>query len=72
MEKKNDAVEHLEAFDRVGVLVNEPPGFAGLPFASHPTICLPITERYRVTVPLGSLYAIGRRIAMDILHLKNS
>jgi hypothetical protein len=30
--KKADAVEHPEAFDHVGLLVNEPLGQAGLPF----------------------------------------
>ena len=31
--KKADATEHLEVFDRVGLLVNEPPGIAELPFS---------------------------------------
>jgi hypothetical protein len=31
-EKKADEVEHLEVFDPVGILVNGPPGTAGLPF----------------------------------------
>ena len=31
--KKADVVEHLEVFDHVGLLVNEPPGTAGLPFS---------------------------------------
>jgi hypothetical protein len=30
--KKTDVVEHPEVFDHVGLLVNEPPGAAGLPF----------------------------------------
>jgi hypothetical protein len=30
--KKADVVENPEAFDHVGLLVNEPPGTAGLPF----------------------------------------
>ena len=30
--KKNDVVEHPEVFDHVGLLVNEPPGMAGMPF----------------------------------------
>jgi hypothetical protein len=30
--KKADEVEHPGVFDRVGLLVNEPPGQAGLPF----------------------------------------
>jgi hypothetical protein len=30
--KKADVVEHTEVFDHVGLLVNEPPGVAGLPF----------------------------------------
>ena len=30
--KKADVMEHPEAFDHVGLLVNEPPGQAGLPF----------------------------------------
>jgi hypothetical protein len=30
--KKADVMEHQEAFDHVGLLVNEPPGQAGLPF----------------------------------------
>ena len=30
--KKAGAVEHLEVFDRAGLLVNEPPGKARLPF----------------------------------------
>jgi hypothetical protein len=30
--KKADVIEHLEAFDHVGLLVNGPPGTAGLPF----------------------------------------
>jgi hypothetical protein len=30
--RKADVVEHLEVFDHVGLLVNEPPGAAGLPF----------------------------------------
>jgi hypothetical protein len=30
--EKADAAEHTEAFDHVGLLVNEPPGQAGLPF----------------------------------------
>jgi hypothetical protein len=30
--KKADAAEHPEAFDHVGLLVNKPPGPAGLPF----------------------------------------
>jgi hypothetical protein len=30
--KKNDVLEHLKVFDHVGVLANEPPGLAGLPF----------------------------------------
>jgi len=31
-QKKADVVEHPEVFDHVGLLVNEPPGTAGLPF----------------------------------------
>jgi hypothetical protein len=31
-EKKTDVLEHLKVFDHVGVLANEPPGLAGLPF----------------------------------------
>ena len=31
--KKNDVTEHPLAFDHVGLLVNEPPGMAGLPFS---------------------------------------
>jgi len=30
--KKTDVVEHPQVFDHVGLLVNEPPGSAGLPF----------------------------------------
>jgi hypothetical protein len=30
--KKADAAEHLKVFGRVGLLVNEPPSIAGLPF----------------------------------------
>jgi hypothetical protein len=30
--KKADVVEHPGVFDHVGLLVNEPPGTAGLPF----------------------------------------
>ena len=30
--KKADVVEHLKMFDHVGVLANEPPRLAGLPF----------------------------------------
>jgi hypothetical protein len=30
--KKNDVVENPEVFYHVGLLVNEPPGTAGLPF----------------------------------------
>jgi hypothetical protein len=30
--KKTDVVGHPEVFDHVGLLVNEPPGTAGLPF----------------------------------------
>jgi hypothetical protein len=30
--KKTDVVEHPQVFDHVGLLVNEPPGTAGLPF----------------------------------------
>jgi hypothetical protein len=30
--KKADVVENPKAFDHVGLLVNEPPGQAGLPF----------------------------------------
>ena len=30
--KKADVVKHPEVFDHVGLLVNEPPGQAGLPF----------------------------------------
>jgi uncharacterized membrane protein YagU involved in acid resistance len=30
--KKADVVEHPEVFDHVGLLVNGPPGAAGLPF----------------------------------------
>jgi hypothetical protein len=30
--KKADVAEHPEVFDHVGLLVNEPPGTAGLPF----------------------------------------
>jgi hypothetical protein len=30
--KKTDVEKHPEAFDHVGLLVNEPPGPAGLPF----------------------------------------
>jgi hypothetical protein len=32
--KKADVVEHPEAFNHVGLLFNEPPGWAGLPFIS--------------------------------------
>jgi hypothetical protein len=32
VQKKADVIEHLKAFDHVGVLANEPPGRAGLPF----------------------------------------
>jgi len=31
--KKADAAKYLEAFDHVGLLVDRPPGMAGLPFA---------------------------------------
>jgi len=30
--KKTDVAEHPKAFDHVGLLINEPPGTAGLPF----------------------------------------
>jgi hypothetical protein len=30
--KKADVFEHPEVFDHVGLLINEPPGTAGLPF----------------------------------------
>jgi hypothetical protein len=30
--KKAEVVEHPEVFDHVGLLINEPPGTAGLPF----------------------------------------
>jgi hypothetical protein len=30
--KKTDVAKHPEAFDHVGLLVNEPPGTSGLPF----------------------------------------
>jgi hypothetical protein len=30
--KKTDVAKYLEVFDHVGLLVNEPPGLAGLPF----------------------------------------
>jgi hypothetical protein len=30
--KKADVVEHREVFDHVGLLVNKPPGMAGVPF----------------------------------------
>ena len=30
--KKADVAEHPEGFDHVGILVNQPPGTAGLPF----------------------------------------
>jgi hypothetical protein len=30
--KKADVMEHPKAFDHVGLLVNKPPGTAGLPF----------------------------------------
>jgi hypothetical protein len=30
--KKTDVLEHLKVFDHVGVLANEPPELAGLPF----------------------------------------
>jgi hypothetical protein len=32
VQKKADAAEHPQVFDRVGLLVNEPPGTAGLLF----------------------------------------
>jgi hypothetical protein len=31
-EKKADVMEHPKVFDHVGLLVNEPPGMAELPF----------------------------------------
>jgi hypothetical protein len=31
-QKKADVAEHPEVFDHVGLLVNEPPGMAGMPF----------------------------------------
>jgi hypothetical protein len=31
--KKADVVEHPKVIDHVGLLVNEPPGIAGLPFS---------------------------------------
>jgi hypothetical protein len=31
--KKAGVVEHPEVFDHVGILVNGPPGMAGLPFS---------------------------------------
>jgi hypothetical protein len=31
--KKADMVEHPEVFDHIGLLVNGPPGTAGLPFS---------------------------------------
>jgi hypothetical protein len=31
-QKKTGVVEHLEVFDHAGILVNGPPGMAGLPF----------------------------------------
>jgi len=30
--KKADVVEHPEVFHHVGLLINKPPGMAGLPF----------------------------------------
>jgi hypothetical protein len=32
IQKKAGVVEHREVFDHAGLLVNEPPGLAGLPF----------------------------------------
>jgi hypothetical protein len=34
--KKTDMANHLEAINRVGLLVNEPPAVAGCSSASHP------------------------------------
>jgi hypothetical protein len=31
--KKADVVEYPQAFDHIGLLVNEPPGRTGLPFS---------------------------------------
>jgi len=36
--KKADAVERAEALDPIGLLVDGPPGTAGCPSISHPTI----------------------------------
>ena len=38
--KKADVVERPQAFDHVGLLVNEPSGSAGFPPPSHPTMSI--------------------------------
>jgi len=38
-EKKTDVSEYPEAFEHVGLLVNKPPGPAGLPFAQSSDDC---------------------------------
>ena len=47
--------EHPEAFDHVGLLVNEPPGPAGLPFISSSDDLHSSFHRSRRPVPAGSL-----------------
>jgi hypothetical protein len=48
--KKADVMEHPQAFDHVGLLVNKPPGTAGLPFiqSSDDFNFTPSTSRLQV------------------------
>jgi hypothetical protein len=47
--KKADLVEHPKAFDQIGLLVDGPPGLAGLPFAQSSDDFAPAVDTSRIT-----------------------
>ena len=63
-------VEHPEAFDHVGLLVNEPPGQAGLLFISSSDDSHSSFHRSRLPLPTGSLIPLivsrGSEIASEM------
>ena len=71
--KKADVAEHPEGFDHVGILFNQPPGTAGLPFNESSEIPFsdpmePTSSRHRpreVMVSVGS----GRSKSVFVLRL---
>jgi hypothetical protein len=70
-QKKAGVIEHLQAFDHAGLLFNEPPGQAGLPFIQSSDGVYSSIFPSRLQVDMGSSSALivtrGIKIASEFL-----